>query len=95
MVLAFLDLAARACPRHVEATFFALLMSVINVGNQGAKVVGGYLYDWIGFTPLIFISAGATTLAWIRVPFVGIDAIEARAKAGQDAAPARTLSATT
>ena len=93
--LAFLDLAAKACPRHVEATFFALLMSVINVGNQGAQVVGGYLYDWIGFTPLIFISAGATALAWILVPFVGIDAIEARAKAGQYAAPERTLSATT
>src|SRR5262249_56251186 len=32
--LAFLDLAAKACPRHVEATFFALLMSVFNGGAQ-------------------------------------------------------------
>ena len=32
--LAFLDLAAKACPRHVEATFFALLMSVINAGTS-------------------------------------------------------------
>jgi hypothetical protein len=49
--------------------------------------VGGYLYDWIGLTPLIFISAGATALAWLLVPFIGIDAIEARAQAGEDAAP--------
>ncbi|HYL19601.1 MAG TPA: MFS transporter [Burkholderiales bacterium] len=81
--LAFLDLAAKACPRHVEATFFALLMSVFNAGGQGAQVVGGYLYDWLGLTPLIFISAAATALAWLLVPFVGIDAIEARAKAGE------------
>ncbi len=85
--LAFLDLAAKACPRHVEATFFALLMSVFNAGSQGAQVVGGYLYDWVGLTPLIFISAGATALAWLLVPFIGIDAIEARARAGEDAAP--------
>jgi MFS family permease len=82
--LAFLDLAAKACPRHVEATFFALLMSVFNAGAQAAQVVGGYLYDWLGLTPLIFISAAATALAWLLVPFVGIDAIEARAKAGED-----------
>ena len=85
--LAFLDLAAKACPRHVEATFFALLMSVINAGTQAAQVVGGYLYDWLGLTPLIFISAAATALAWLLVPFVGIDAIEARAKAGEDPSP--------
>jgi predicted MFS family arabinose efflux permease len=85
--LAFLDLAAKACPRHVEATFFALLMSVFNAGGQGAQVVGGYLYDWLGLTPLIFISAAATALAWLLVPFVGIDAIEARAKAGEDVSP--------
>jgi predicted MFS family arabinose efflux permease len=49
--LAFLDLAAKACPRRVEATFFALLMSVLNAGNQSSQVVGGYLYDWLGYTP--------------------------------------------
>src|SRR4030095_15288811 len=33
--LALLDLAARACPTHVEGAFFALLMSVYNAGIQG------------------------------------------------------------
>src|SRR6267143_4428223 len=58
--LAYLDLAAKACPKHAEGTFFALLMSVYNFGVQGSQVAGGYLYDWIGYTPLIIISAAFT-----------------------------------
>lgn len=77
--LAFLDLAAKACPRRVEATFFALLMSVYNGGTQGAQVVGGHLYDWLGYTPLVLVSATATAAAWLLVPLVRIDRIEARA----------------
>ncbi len=79
--LAFLDLAAKACPSRVEATFFALLMSVYNLGTKGSQITGGYLYDWFGFTPLILISAVFTALAWLLVPLVKIDQIEAKARA--------------
>jgi len=79
--LAFLDLAAKACPRRVEGTFFALLMSVYNGGTQGSQVAGGYLYDWLGYTPLVLIAAAMTALAWVLVPFVHIDRIEARTRA--------------
>jgi predicted MFS family arabinose efflux permease len=79
--LAFLDLAAKACPPHVEGTFFALLMSIFNAGTQLSTNVGGRLYDSVGFTPLVFISAAMTALAWVLVPLVKIDAIEARARA--------------
>jgi len=79
--LAFLDLAAKACPPHVEGTFFALLMSVFNGGTQLSMNVGGRLYDSYGFTPLVFISAGVTALAWVLVPLVKVDAIERRARA--------------
>jgi MFS family permease len=79
--LAFLDLAAKSCPRRVEATFFALLMSVFNGGTQSAQVVGGYLYDWLGYTALVLISAGFTALAWFLVPLVKIDRIEIKARA--------------
>ncbi len=79
--LAILDLAAKACPRRVEATFFALLMSVYNGGTQGSQVVGGWLYDWLGLPSLILISAGTTALAWFLVPLVRIDRIEAKARA--------------
>jgi MFS family permease len=87
--LAFLDLAAKACPRRVEGTFFALLMSVFNGGTQLSQNVGGRLYDWVGYTPLIFISAGMTMLAWFLVPLVNIDRIEAEARA--PAVPASAL----
>lgn len=78
-LLAFLDLAAKACPKRVEATFFALLMSVYNGGAQLSENVGARLYDAIGFTPLILISASVTALAWLIVPLVKIDRIEAKA----------------
>lgn len=78
--LAFLDLAAKACPRHVEATFFALMMSVFNGGAQLAQNVGGRLYDWYGYTPLVLISTAFTAAAWLLVPLVRIERIEARAR---------------
>lgn len=87
--LAFLDLAAKSCPRRVEGTFFALLMSVYNGGVQGSQVVGGYLYDAVGFTALVLISAGATALAWALVPLVRIPSIEARARQEAGAVEAR------
>ena len=79
--LAFLDLAAKACPKHAEGTFFALLMSVYNLGTQGSQVTGGYLYDYIGYTPLVLISAAMTAAAWLLVPLVNIPEIERRARA--------------
>ena len=83
--LAFLDLAAKACPPHVEATFFALLMSVFNLAVQLSTNVGARLYDRIGFTGLVFVSAAMTALAYLLVPWVRIDAIEARARATRTA----------
>lgn len=68
--LTFLDLAAKACPKRVEATFFALLMSVYNGAVQLSQITGGWLYDRLGFMLLIFISAGFTALCWFLVPFL-------------------------
>ncbi|HXU90139.1 MAG TPA: MFS transporter [Methylomirabilota bacterium] len=78
--LAFLDLAAKACPKHAEGTFFALLMSVYNLGVQGSQVTGGFLYDYIGYTPLVLISAAMTALTWLLLPLVNIPDIERRAR---------------
>ena len=86
-LLAFLDLAAKACPKRVEATFFALLMSVYNAGGQLSENVGARLYTKFvaeagpvgGYTRLIWISAIMTALAWVVVPLVRIDRIEAKA----------------
>jgi MFS family permease len=78
--LAFLDLAAKACPRHVEGTFFALLMSVFNLGQQASQWTGGHLYDLVGFRNLVLIAAGMTALTWLLVPFVHIERIESAAR---------------
>ncbi len=77
--LTFLDLAAKACPKQAEGTFFALLMSVYNGGVQLSQIAGGWLYDWIGFTNLILISAAFTAAAWLLLPFLKIEEIEGRA----------------
>ena len=81
MQLAFLDLAAKACPPRVEATFFALLMSVFNLGVQLAENVGARLYDRLGYAPLVYIAAVMTALTWLLVPLVRIERIEAKARA--------------
>ncbi len=86
--LAFLDLAAKACPARAEATFFALLMSINNLGMRSSEWTGANLYDWLGYTPLVVISTVFTAAAWLLVPLVPIDAIQAAAAAAQtEAAP--------
>jgi len=86
--LAFLDLAAKACPRRAEATFFALLMSVSNLGMRSAEWVGATLYDRVGYAPLVLIAAACTAAAWLLVPLVPIDAIQAAARRVETEPPA-------
>jgi MFS family permease len=74
--LTFLDLAARACPKQAEATFFALLMSVYNGAIQISQITGGWLYDQVGFTRLIFISAAFTALCALLVPLLKLEEFE-------------------
>jgi predicted MFS family arabinose efflux permease len=78
--VAFLDLAAKACPRRAEATFFALLMSVSNLGSRSAEWMGAHLYELLGYRPLVLIAAAATAAALLLVPLVPIDAIQAAAR---------------
>jgi MFS family permease len=88
MQLAFLDLAAKACPPRVEATFFALLMSVYNAGTQLSQNVGARLYEGLGFTPLVLISATLTAMAWLLVPLLDVDRIERQSYEQARATPA-------
>lgn len=76
--LAFLDLAARACPKEAEGTFFALLMSVFNLGTKGSQIVGGWLYTTVGFTGLVWIGAAFTAAAWLLVPLARIEQLDPR-----------------
>jgi predicted MFS family arabinose efflux permease len=85
--LAFLDLAAKACPKQAEGTFFALLMSLYNGGVQGSEVIGGWLYETVGYTPLILMSAACTALCWPLLPMVHVEQIEAHAAAPETTDP--------
>jgi predicted MFS family arabinose efflux permease len=79
--LAFLDLAAKSCPKHAEGTFFALMTPVYNLGTQCSQVFGGYVYEWTSYSTLVWVSAAVTGAAYVLVPLVNIPAIEARARA--------------
>jgi hypothetical protein len=57
---------------------------------QGSQIVGGWLYDWLGFEPLVLISAALTLLALPLVPLVRISRIDARARG---TAPAQSVTA--
>jgi MFS family permease len=86
--LAFMDLAAKACPRRAEATFFALLMSVYNVAMGSSQWTGAHLYDLVGYTSLVLISTVFTAAAWLLVPLVPIDAIQTAAREAETVPPA-------
>ncbi|WP_338461417.1 folate-biopterin transporter [Synechococcus elongatus IITB7] len=45
-----LILAARLCPSGIEATLFALLMSVLNLAHFGSVELGALLTHWLGVT---------------------------------------------
>lgn len=65
-----LVLAARVCPEGVEATLFALLMSICNSGAVSSGFLGGQLTDTLGVTkdnfdnlPLLLTICGLCSLA--------------------------------
>jgi MFS family permease len=82
--LSQLDLSAKACPRGAEGTFFAVFTSVYNSSAQLSTNVGGRLYDTLGFAPLVVISTALTALAWLLLPMVKIERIEAAARREDD-----------
>jgi folate/biopterin transporter len=71
-----LVLAARLCPAGVEATLFALLMSVVNLAGLLSYESGAVLMQWLGITEhnfsnlaLLVIITNLTTL--FPLPFLG------------------------
>ncbi|XGV99348.1 MAG: folate/biopterin family MFS transporter [Leptolyngbya sp. BL-A-14] len=71
-----LVLAARLCPPGVEATFFALLMSVVNLAGLLSYESGAFLMHWLGITEhnfnnlaLLVVITNLSTL--LPLPFLG------------------------
>jgi folate/biopterin transporter len=71
-----LVLSARLCPEGVEATLFALLMSVWNLAGLLSHEIGALLTHWLGVTEtnfdqlwLLVVITNATSL--LPLPFLG------------------------
>jgi hypothetical protein len=92
-VLGFLNIAAEACPRRVEAVVFAALMAVSNLSTRwsdrtGAKLYEGVLEHRIG--PLIWLCAGFTAAGLLFIPFLKPAAADQGASVDEQPAMAPT-----
>ncbi|CAF3774426.1 unnamed protein product [Rotaria sp. Silwood1] len=73
--LALLNLAAKSCPKNIEGTLFALFVSCVNFGAATGDWLGSYIYEYLGFIPLIIIAIvwiGTTMLATCHIGEHGI-----------------------
>jgi len=70
--LIIMDFSARICPPGKEATTFALIMSVLNLGTFLSGIVGGKLYDLVGYNWLVVISGMTTLLCLTLIPHLKI-----------------------
>jgi MFS family permease len=74
--VATLTLAADYCPQRSEGFTFAVLMSISNLATTAADNVGSFLYTRVfhnSLTPLIFVSAAFTAVAFVLVPLLRLD----------------------
>ncbi len=74
--LPILVLSARLCPKGIEATFFALLMSIINLSSLLSHELGALLTHWLGVTEtnfdnlwLLVVMTNLSTL--LPLPLIG------------------------
>ncbi|MGA1409522.1 MAG: folate/biopterin family MFS transporter [Prochlorotrichaceae cyanobacterium] len=72
-----LVLAARICPAGVEATLFALLMSLFNLSGLVSREIGALLTQWLGVTEVDFTHLWVLVLITnlsnlIPLPFLGL-----------------------
>jgi MFS family permease len=70
--LLMLNLMAYACPEGTEATTFALLTSIVNLGMFCSNFVGAKLFTLFGYNGLVIISGVTTLLCLPFIPFLEI-----------------------
>jgi predicted MFS family arabinose efflux permease len=64
---------AKTCPKGTEATTFALLCSVVNFGGFLSGIVGGKLYNMMGYNGLVIISGVTTLITLMFIPFLKVN----------------------
>ena len=70
--LIVMDFSARICPKGKEATTFALITSILNLGTFLSGIAGGKLYDMVGYHWLVLISGAATFLCLPLIPYLRV-----------------------
>ena len=73
--LAWMDLAARACPAGAEATAFAAFMSVFNIAAAASNGVGGALYERLAaghgaYAAMVILSMAGTACTFACWPLL-------------------------
>nr|WP_294522010.1 MFS transporter [uncultured Rhodopila sp.] len=72
-MIATMSLAAESCPEGAEGFAFAGLMSIVNLAAPLADSTGSVLFEHVfnrQIAPLITLSAAATALVFVLVPFM-------------------------
>ena len=67
--LAWMDLAARACPEGAEATAFAAFMAVFNIAASASNWAGGALYERLAASRTPYFAMAALSLAGTACTF--------------------------
>ncbi|KAL4460429.1 hypothetical protein ABPG74_000180 [Tetrahymena malaccensis] len=82
-ILPLLVLACRLCPRTIEATMYAMIMSTLNLGSLVSSQLGGVLIYLLGITEdnfdnlwILILIANLST----AVPLIGISLIDQKGK---------------
>ncbi len=94
-----LVLAARLCPPGIEATFFALLMSIVNLAGLLSQESGALLMHWLGvsennFSNLALLVVITNLSALLPLPFLGwLPNADESSKPAAAIAHARTIEA--
>ncbi|XHX79101.1 MAG: folate/biopterin family MFS transporter [Stenomitos frigidus ULC029] len=96
-----LVLAARLCPPGIEATFFALLMSIVNLAGLLSQESGALLMHWLGvnehnFSNLALLIIITNLSALLPLPFLGwLPNADESSKPAATTSHARTVEAAT
>jgi MFS family permease len=72
-MIATMSLAAESCPEGAEGFAFAGMMSIVNLSNPLADMLGSALYEHVfdqHLAPLIIVSAAATALVYFLIPLM-------------------------
>ncbi|MDO8730691.1 MAG: MFS transporter [Candidatus Omnitrophota bacterium] len=75
--LIVMDFSARICPKGKEATTFALITSILNLGTFLSGMAGGKLYELVGYNWLVIISGAATFLCLPLIPTLRVEQADA------------------